>query len=112
MINSRNKGNNYERKIMNELRPFFPDVKTARNESKTLDDSKVDLAFTGCFNIQCKAVESMSVNQILEVLKSMPNDDNLNVMMYKKNRKKELVMMYKDDFYEILEMLKKDENNL
>ena len=106
MINSRNKGNSYERKIMNQIKIFFPKVKTARNESKTLDDSKVDLAFTNPFNLQLKAVEVMSINKIIEVLNSMPTDDNINTIIYKKNNKPELVIMYKDSLYKILSWLK------
>ena len=41
---SRDKGTKYEQKIVKELRDLgFTKVKTARNESKTTDDNKIDV---------------------------------------------------------------------
>lgn len=41
--NSKARGNAYERVIAQELREFFPNIKTSRSESKNMDDAKIDL---------------------------------------------------------------------
>lgn len=55
---NRDKGNNYERKIAQELRDLgFSDVVTSRYASKETDDNKIDLVFQNksCdLNIQLK----------------------------------------------------------
>lgn len=104
-MNSRNKGCAYERAVAKEFRDFgFEKCKTSRYESKMLDDMKVDLTNTGFFNVQLKAVERLSPSYH-EILKSMPQDHNYNVIFHKRNRKGEVVAMAKEDFYEIMEML-------
>lgn len=40
---SRNKGNSYERKIVKELKELGFDVGTSRNNSKQLDNNKIDI---------------------------------------------------------------------
>lgn len=105
MTNGRNKGHSYERKIRKEMIELgYESCETSRYESKKKDDQKVDLCNTDPFNIQCKAVER-GLNYF-DVLNSMPNDTNHNVIFHKKNRKGELVVMRKEDFYEIIEALK------
>jgi hypothetical protein len=103
---SRNKGHNFERKMAEELRPFFPNVCTARAESKKLDDRGVDLAFTQGFNFQCKAVEKLSPSYH-DILKQMPDDEDLNVILHKRNRKGVTVTMDLDSFKVLLTMLKR-----
>lgn len=105
MVNGKNKGNSYERKLAKEFRDYgFENCKTSRYESKMLDDLKVDLTNTGIFNIQAKNVERLSPSYH-DILKSMPNDSNYNLIFHKRNRKGEVVVMTKEDFYEIMEML-------
>ncbi len=41
--NSRRRGNDYERAIVNELKELGFDVCTSRSESKSMDDKKVDI---------------------------------------------------------------------
>jgi Holliday junction resolvase len=82
MAHSKNKGSAYERKIAKEFREFgFEDCKTSRFESKMLDDSGVDLTNTGFFSVQCKAVERLG--NYHDILKSMPVDNNYNVIFHK-----------------------------
>lgn len=52
-MNNRRRGFDLERKTVQELREIFPKVKTSRNASKVLDDSKVDIANIP-LRIQCK----------------------------------------------------------
>ena len=77
-------------------------VNTLRFESLKLDAEKVDLCNTGCFNIQCKAVES-GINYH-NLLSEMPKGEKYNVVLHKKQRK-EIAVLSKADFYELLEMI-------
>jgi len=103
-VNSRNKGNKYERDVAKEWRAFGFDTKTSRYANRELDDLKVDLVNTGIFNIQLKHVERLSPSYH-EILSSMPNDNNYNLIFHKRNRKGDVVVMTKEDFYDILQML-------
>lgn len=103
-INSRNKGFSYERQVAKEFRDFGFDTKTSRYANRELDDLKVDLVNTGLFNVQLKHVERLSPSYH-EILKSMPTDNNYNVIFHKRNHKGEVVVMTKEDFYDILQML-------
>lgn len=112
---AKQKGHDYERKIRNELLEFkfFPDCETSRNESRKKDGEKVDLCYTDPFNIQCKAQEKMGL--VHNILNSMPEDGNINVVFDKRNYKGEVVSMTKEDFYRILKALgfgKKEERHI
>lgn len=113
MVNSRNKWNAYERKLMNEYQDlWFEDCLTSRNESKRLDDSWVDLAYTDPFNIQAKAYKNFSWWQIIKTLKNMPKDSNFNILHLKIDKvweRGEVVAIDKKDWYEILKMLKSND---
>lgn len=107
---NRDRGHDYERKIMNELKPFFPDVKTSRNESKLLDDLKIDLAFTDPFTIQCKATERTPPYVV--ILKEMKKafKDKMPLLFHKRViSHTETVTMRKSDFYYLLLLLNKNE---
>lgn len=109
MVNSRTKWNNYERKLMNEYQDYFPECLTSRNESKRLDDSWVDLAFTAPFNVQAKAYKNFSWWQAIRTLKAMPKGTNYNLLHLKIDRvweRGEIVCMDKNDWYELMGMLK------
>lgn len=69
---SKQKGNTYERKIVNELKELTGDseIATARAESKSLDDKKIDIFDPNnalpCY-IQCKSTQTTpSVKKINE----------------------------------------------
>lgn len=76
---NRDKGNNYERKIAQELRDLgFNDVVTSRYASKETDDNKIDLVFQNksCdLNIQLKK-QPMFPNILKFDLKVIANQKN------------------------------------
>lgn len=101
----REKGHRYERQLRSEMIELgFKDCETSRYESKKLDDAKVDLTNTGCFNIQAKFYDSNQPN-FRKVLGEMPNDDKHNVVFHKTRYKEDIVVMHKKDFYEIIKKL-------
>jgi Holliday junction resolvase len=101
MINGRNKGNAYERKIVRELKEIgFTDAVTSRSESKNADDAGVDILNTGGWAIQCKAVER-GLN-LFDAMSHISRKYGTPVTFWKKNRKPELVVMYKEDFYNLI----------
>ena len=105
-INARDKGLNYERKIINELKKLFgrDDIGSSRNLNRYLDSRKVDIVNIPMFSAQCKATESTPSYHSL--LKEMPDDNNYNIIFHKRNNKGEVVVLSKEDFYQIIEMLK------
>ena len=111
MINSRNKGNTFEREIAIEYRGlWFKDCLTARDWSwKKVDDSWIDIIWIPMFNIQCKSYTNLSVGKVLEVLGTMPSKNwNINILHAKITRKWQCVTMSKKDFYEIIQLLIKE----
>ena len=103
--NSRAIGCQYERQIRLELIALgWDQCQTSRYASKLTDDMVVDFVNTQPFSIQCKRWKSAPSYH--EVLKSMPQDSNYNVIIHKRPNKGEVVVMSKDSFYEIIQMLK------
>ena len=100
-MNARNKGNQYERDLMNELKEFFPDIVTSRSESKRTDDKGVDFCYTGNLCIQAKALErSPSYHSLLKEMAE--NNEGLPVILHKRNHKGTVAVMPKDVFYMFL----------
>ena len=100
-MNQRQKGNQYERDLMNELKEFFPDCVTARSESKSTDDKGIDFCYTGKFAIQAKAWERAPSYH--DVLKGMIKaGEGLPVILHKRNHKGTVAVMPKDVFYMML----------
>ena len=102
---NRTAGHAYERKTLAKLKPIFPDIVTARSESRRLDDSGVDFAFTDDYNFQCK----LSITKpSYDVLERMPEGKNVvihgNVKKAGKNfvLQEEYVIMKLDTFIELL----------
>lgn len=105
--NSRAVGNTYERQLRLEFIALGWDAcQTSRYASKETDDKAVDFTNTPPFNIQAKRWKSAPSYH--EVLKSMPDDCNYNVIIHKRPHKGEVVVMEKSSFYEIIQMLKKN----
>lgn len=103
--NSRAVGNAYERLIRLELIELgWDNCETTRFASHSLDAQNVDFTNTPPLNIQAKRWKSAPSYQ--EVLKSMPQDNNYNIVIHKRPNKGEVVVMDKDTFYEIIKMLK------
>lgn len=108
--NNRTAGNNFERLIANELKVFFPDVVTSRFESKSMDDKKVDLCFTGIYSFQLK---NSKVNlDYAAIIDSMPQS-GINVIIHRKTKKSkknfltvgDFAILRKEDFYRFLTSL-------
>jgi Holliday junction resolvase len=98
---NRTAGHNYERQIAQELRKLGFEAVTSRYESRSLDDSGVDLASNFPLNPQMK----VSINQP-NVHELMTTTD-AEILFFKKvlkvgykfMGKGEYVMMRKEDFY-------------
>ena len=103
--NSRAIGHQYERQVRLELIDLgWENCKTSRYASRETDDANVDFVHTEPFNIQCK--RWVSAPSYHEVLKSMPNDRNYNVIFHKRPSKGEVVVMDKKTFYDLIEKLR------
>ena len=103
--NSRAVGHTHERQIRLELIVLGWDkCETTRFASHALDSQGVDFVNTPPFNFQAKRWKSAPSYH--EVLKSMPQDNNYNVIIHKRPNKGEVVVMDKQSFYEIIKMLK------
>lgn len=107
-VNARNVGCVYERQIRLELIDLgWVNCQTSRYASKMTDDANVDFVNTKPFNIQAKRWKSAP--SYCDVLKSMPQDDNYNIIFHKRPNKGEVIVMEKGTFYELIEMLKNNQ---
>ena len=113
MRDNRQAGNNYERKIVLELKELNFDVVTSRAESKTMDNKKVDI-FSPLgvdnvltFYIQCK--NSKNKPDYHKIITEMPKD-RTPVIFHKQTHKVnttfvtdgEYVIMKKEAFYKLI----------
>ena len=98
-MNSRNKGNSFERKIMNELKELGYDCLTARNESKRLDDAGVDLVDNTPFYFQLKKTERLP--NLHQIIKDMPSE-KIRTIIHCKNNSNPLITMEWKDFKKLL----------
>jgi len=103
---ARVKGHGLERETVIQLKAYGWQASTSRYSNRELDDLKVDIDTDAPFNIQCKAVErlSMPVHQLL--FKDMPTDKT-PVVFHKRNNKGTVVSMRLSDFFKLL-IVKKD----
>jgi hypothetical protein len=99
-IHSKNKGNKFELQIVQFLERLGFEAVTSRSESKRLDDKGVDIVTNAPFNVQCKAVERLSV-PIHQLLKDMPTDKT-PVVFHKRNNKGVVVSMKLEDFEKLI----------
>ena len=103
--NSRSVGHTYERQLRLELINLGWDkCQTSRYASRETDDANVDYVNTPPYNIQAKRWKSAPSYH--EVLASMPDNGNYNVIIHKHPNKGEVVVMSKADFYAMVEKLK------
>jgi hypothetical protein len=102
MINSKNKGTQYELRIINELKDLGFEAESTRNTSRKLDAQAVDIISDIPFHIQCKRVEKLHDPE--GILKRMPTDKT-PVIFTKKSHKQDIVFMDKQTFYRILLLL-------
>lgn len=101
-MNSKLKGNAFERECAFRLREIFPDCRTSRFMGRLFDDyNGIDLTGTGNFNIQCKAVERLHPGYH-EILSKMPHNGATNIVVHKKNNKGIVVVITFQDFMNLL----------
>lgn len=110
MSNNRNRGNNYEREIVNRFKQIgFDRACTSRAESRNMDAKKVDLCNIEPWRVQVKNLSKLV--DYVKVLDSMPKEeDGINVICHKKTRKRqknfvvegEYVIINLEDFFDLL----------
>lgn len=116
---SKQKGNAYELKIIKELKLLgYDELHSSRNESKRLDNDKIDIAQLPeainklPFYVQCKSTQTTpSISQIIQ---DCPRTDRPLVIFWNKQIKKavnicsdgEYVMLTKKYFYELVSLEK------
>ena len=99
-INSKQKGNRYERELAEYLRELGYDAVTSRAESKAMDDLGIDLVDSTDFYIQAKYVEKMKTSYH-DILARMPTDKT-PVIFHKRSNKGSVVVMKLEDFTKLL----------
>lgn len=113
---NRTAGHNFERKIVNELKEKYPNIVTARSESRNKDNLGIDIFDPEnemFFDIQCKVTKGLSSSKIKELLEA--GDKNPMVVFHKFVKKAnskfitqgEYVYLDKKLFYELLWKLEK-----
>ena len=104
-VNGRKKGIGYELATIKKMKELgFEEAVSSRSESKRTDDAGVDICYTFPFQVQCKAVEKLPTSYHA-ILKGMPNNAGINVLMHKKNREGTVVSLNEKDFYKIVKVL-------
>ena len=119
---NRRAGHGYERKLAELYREAgYLDALTARNESRTLDNCKVDIARVPFFPQAKYGYSSMSVSQYVKILTEMEQllkehgikDDYPLIIHHRRSRKKmeDLVIMPKKHFFKIIKTNKNESTN-
>jgi len=104
---SRRSGHGFERLLCQKLKPYFPDVMTARAGDRSSDNKGIDLLHTDCFSFQAKS--SINFPNPATVLKEMPQETNLNVLAVKLKNKGIYFVLDEEDFFEIIAMMKSNQ---
>lgn len=106
MVNSRRKGHNFERYLVNRLKHIFPQCSTSRYTSKKEDDNGIDLCDTGNFAFQAKSLSRMpQINEIFDHMKTLKQKVILFKHSKTRGKKGEYAIIGLDDFIQILEKL-------
>jgi hypothetical protein len=115
---NRTAGHNWERDVVKHLHEIgFTDAVTSRMESKSMDDSGIDICNTPGFNIQCKS--STNTPNYHELLGSMP-DDGIRAVFHRKTVKSkggrfipkgEYVTVRFEDFLQLMHKFKRKKTN-
>ena len=108
-MNNRRRGIRWELACIKAIKHLFPEAVSSRAESRERDAAKVDICFTEPFNIQCKL--SNQRIQYEEILDSMPDERNINVIFHKLTRKSgknflplgTYAMLSMEDFIKLME---------
>jgi len=105
-VNSKKKGNVFEQQMAFRLRSElnWPHCWTSRFMGSMWEDSLgIDLTGTPGFNVQCKHSERLSPGYH-EILSSMPQNENTNLILHKRNNKGTVAVLPLDD---LLTLIKK-----
>ena len=107
MIDARNKGKRFERRIADVWAQVLGgNPQRTSYVSKVLDDAGVDLTDTKPFNVQCKAHErSLNYHDILD---AMPQDENYNIVVHKRNNCGCVVALRMRDFFELVQAARRE----
>lgn len=85
-MNNRRRGIRWELACINTIKYLFPKAVSSRTESRERDAAKVDVCFTGNFNIQCKLSNKRISYDV--ILAEMPKEEEqINVIFNKFTRK-------------------------
>lgn len=100
-MNSKIKGNAFERECAFRLREVFPDCRTSRFMGRLFDDRNgIDLTGTPGYHFQCKAMERTPPYHT--ILKNMPQGSKTNVVIHKRNNEGCVVILTLEDFMNLL----------
>ena len=109
---SKTKGNRYEQKIAKELREIgFKGVVTARSESKSKDDDKIDLIDKdGLLPVEIQLKATQSIPSYFKIRSESSVDNKKFAIIWAKQEKKETnictvgecVIIDKELFYELI----------
>jgi len=85
-MNNRRRGIKWELDSIKAIKHLFPKAVSSRAESRIRDAEKVDICYTGKFNIQCKLTNARIKYD--RILKEMPEEKGqINVIFHKFTRK-------------------------
>jgi hypothetical protein len=84
-MNNRRRGIRWELVCIKAIKHLFPKAVSSRAESRERDAAKVDMCYTGDFNVQCKLSNQRIPYD--EILASMPEEQKINVIFNKLTRK-------------------------
>lgn len=100
-MDSKQKGNLFERQCVTILKGVFPDCHLSRHYGCAWSDHHgIDLIGTGNYSIQCKAVERSLPYH--EILKKMPSGQQTNIVLHQRNGSGIIVAMELKDFLQLL----------
>jgi len=106
---SRSKGKRFENEIANELKEIFPDCH--RDWVSQSAQGGVDLANTGCFDIEVKGGKQANIAKIrkwLDQVEEEGKEENFKVVVARPLREDKYVVIPFEDFKEILSILKSE----
>ena len=117
---SKNKGSAYERQIAKELRNIgFTGVVTARSESKSKDDDKIDLIDKDSkLPVEIQLKRTIAIPQYFKIREQSSVDNKKFAIIWAKQEKKEVnictvgecVIIDKELFYELIKPYAQGEN--
>ncbi|HMT01837.1 MAG TPA: hypothetical protein PKD00_00765 [Burkholderiales bacterium] len=87
MIKNRDKGHNFERKLVTLLKDKFPKAVSSRQESRAMDALGIDIVNTEDFGIQCKS-ECKKTVKYIELLERVKKTKKHPIVAHQYTEKK------------------------